>query len=118
YICSGEITYVPQQGTPETYVVEFNITVGETYVDDFSTPTRAHVFSAHAVRRDGEDVIEIDYLSDLSALTWIDLSADVSIADGRGAAIESGRHRYGHSSTGSYTLTHSIRAVRKRQRVP
>ena len=102
------VSNVPQSGTPETYQKNSTAAVGSTFVDDFSTPTRQHIFTASATRPGNEVVIEIDYFSDVSALNWVNLTTALEMLPDQIIESSSGRPQFGSSNCGSYTMTYTL----------
>lgn len=106
--CDALITYVPKSGTTETYQRTFHLAPGLTFVDDFSTTTRQHIFSAVATRKGGVVEVEFNYFSDVSTLNNIDLTGTLSIDDRQRFESTSGRQVFSTSNPGSYSLTYTL----------
>lgn len=113
YECSVSISYLPANGPGETYQQIFDVAVGAPFVEDFSTPTREHTFSATATQQGNSVVIEVDYFSDVSALNWVDLNTALALNGTQRVEQLTGRHQFGSSLSGSYTLAYTLEAVRK-----
>jgi len=105
------VTYLSQAGTLEEYEKVFTLSPGQTFEDDFSTPTREHVFTATATSNPDGVVINFDYFSDVSALATIELDSDLSFAIGQDFDKASGRHWYYHSASGSYSVVYLFTAT-------
>ncbi len=110
--CVGSVTYTPTGGTPQTYPVDVILGVGEEFVDDFSTPIRAHVFTLDAVQDANTVVFTMNYFSDVSALAWVDLTSELTMKAGQRSDRTSGSQRYWHSSIGSYTISYALECTR------
>ena len=108
YSCSVEISYAAQGNTIETYHKEFVVAVGAPFVDDFSTATKEHVFTATAVPQGTGSTIEISYFSDTTALSSVDFSTVLSLGNNQMFETASGRQRSYHSLSGTTELTHVI----------
>ncbi len=113
YACTAEITYQPSSGAPETYTKAFVLAPGEVFIDDFSTPTRQHTFSASATSQGRAVVIEAEYFSDVSALSWIDETASVTLQANDRREETSGRHAFSTSNGPAYTLTYRLTCERR-----
>lgn len=110
--CTGSITYTPTGGTPQSYPIDVILDVGEEFVDDYSTPIRAHIFTLGAVQDANALVFTMNYFSDVSALAWVDLTTELTMKAGQRSARTSGSHRYGHSAVGSYTVSYALECTR------
>lgn len=108
YSCSVDISYVSTSGITETYRRDFVVSVGETFDDDFSTPTRQHVFSATATQQGSGVVIGIDYFSDVSVFDAVDLATALAMKGNQAKEDLAGRHRFFSSLSGNYTITYSL----------
>lgn len=110
--CTGLITYAPAGGTPEIYPFDVNLVVGEPFIDDFSTPTREHVFSMNAVEDVSAVVFTVNYFSDVSALSWVDLTAGLTMKMGQRSEHTSGVQRFWNTTFGQYTVSYSLTCTR------
>lgn len=110
--CTGSITYAPTGGTPQIYPIDVNLAAGEQFVDDFSTPIREHVFTIDAVENGNAVKFTANYFSDVSALSWIDLTAGLTMKLGQRTEETSGSQSYWHSTIGSYTVSYTLVCTR------
>ncbi|MEZ5979715.1 MAG: hypothetical protein R3F34_16060 [Planctomycetota bacterium] len=106
--CTARIRYTPQSGTPETYAKSFVLTPGTTYVDDFSTPTKQHVFTVSAVQLAGEARVSFDYFSDVSVFNAIELDTDVTLSNTQKKEEAHGVHRFFSSQAGTYKVEYDL----------
>lgn len=110
--CTGSITYAPTGGTPQIYLIDVNLVPGEQFVDDFSTPTREHVFTMNAIQDGNAVKFTANYFSDVTALSWIDLTTGLTMKLGQRAEETSGSQSYWHSTIGSYTVSYTLMCTR------
>ena len=96
-----------QDGTvlrSELYQQNFVLTEGVTFVDDFSTPTRAKVFTATLTTVRGEALVAINWFSDVSVFDAAELNTTLSLEKGQRRGKALGDHTF--SSTPGHATTH------------
>ena len=108
YTCTVDLLYSAVNGQSESYQKTFQLAAGETFVDDFSTPLREHVFTASASQQGGEVVFQIDYFSDVSTFDAVELDTSLTMRGNQKAESQSGRNRFFTSSPGGYTLSYTL----------
>lgn len=106
--CDVDVSYAGKSGITENYQQTFHLAPGHAFVDDFSTRTRQHVFSAVATRKGGSIEVEIRYFSDVSALDAIDVTGALSIDATQLFESSHGEQTFSTSNPGSYTTTWTL----------
>ena len=113
--CNVEIDYLINGALEESYVNGFVISRGETFVDDFSTPTREKRFTATMDRVDGRLVVSIDYFNDVGTFTAISLDTSLRIRGVNVVETTGGGHTFSSSQAvpaGNHTTNHTLTCFR------
>ncbi|HNA29493.1 MAG TPA: hypothetical protein PLL19_00300 [Thiobacillaceae bacterium] len=84
--CNVTVDYLYNGALVEEYVKAFVVQQGVAFVDDFSTTTRAKVFTANMLREGGKPVVAIDYFNDVGVFVSIGFDAKLVL---HGATSES-----------------------------
>ena len=108
YTCTVDILYTANNGLTENYQKSFQLAVGGTFVDDFSTAFREHVFTASATQQGAQVVFDVDYFSDVTSINAIDLDTSLTMRTNQRSETQSGRHRFFTSSSGGYTVSYTL----------
>ncbi|MCB1381020.1 MAG: hypothetical protein KDK89_22025 [Alphaproteobacteria bacterium] len=111
--CAVSILYKPVGSTNQLYEKQFQVAVGQKFVDDFSTTTRQHIFTATLTEKPKSVVVDIDFFSDVSTFNFVDLATSLQIYnfDRRGRAM--GSHQFGTTlSAGSYTMSYELKCLK------
>lgn len=113
YSCSAVISCVYDNGATESYEKNFSLKVGDVFEDDFSTPTREHVFDAEASMTDAGVLFDFAYFSDVTAISTIDLATSLTMHGEQKTETVTGRHQSYHALSGAYTVNYSITCSRR-----
>lgn len=87
----------------ETYSRSFTLNDGETYSDDFSTPTRFKFFDASMTRLNGSSTISVDWFADVSVFNSIDFNSSVVLSKNQKIGKTVGSHTFYSSNNATRT---------------